>query len=185
MKIMPAKGKGWNGKPKLTDEEYHLRQNASKQKYQKTERGKIAQEKSKKIYRQTERGKINKAKHDKKYDLGENGYIAKRLKVLLHYSKKHSNSDIPCCRCCGQKSHIDFLDVDHIQGAKNMDSIKELTDLGYSSTKNSKSLDRWLIKKEYLKNLETEHFQILCKNCNTAKGMPRNNMECPMKGKPH
>ena len=30
-----------------------------------------------------------------------------------------------------------------------------------------------------------EGFQILCHNCNTAKGMIKNNNECPMENKPH
>ena len=30
-----------------------------------------------------------------------------KMEVYLHYSKIHSNSDIPCCRCCGLNSHIE------------------------------------------------------------------------------
>ena len=37
-----------------------------------------------------------------------------KMEVYLHYSKIHSNSDIPCCRCCGLNSHIEFLSLDHI-----------------------------------------------------------------------
>ena len=56
-----------------------------------------------------------------------------RLEVLQYYSKQHSKSDIPCCRCCGEKSHVDFLAIDHIAGRKEMDSKPELVKIGYSS----------------------------------------------------
>ena len=49
-----------------------------------------------------------------------------RLKVLQHYSKSLSKSEIPCCRCCGERSHMDFLAIDHIAGKKQMDSEPEL-----------------------------------------------------------
>ena len=94
-----------------------------------------------------------------------------RLKVLRYYSKRLSNSDIPCCRCCGENSYAEFLAVDHILGKKEMDSIPELVELGYSSTKSGGGLQRWLIENNYLKDLQTEYFQILCHNCNGAKGL--------------
>ena len=103
-----------------------------------------------------------------------------RLKVLLAYSKRHSNSDIPCCRCCGINSHIDFLAIDHVLGKKQMDSIPELLKIGYSSELKYKKLINWIIEHDF-----PEGFQILCQNCNFAKGMKKNNNECPMKDKPH
>ena len=109
----------------------------------------------------------------------------KRLMIFQHYSKLHSNSDIPCCRCCGEKSHLDFLNIDHTLEKKKMDSIKELVEIGYSSKLGSISLDNWLIEHNYLLDFKTEYFQILCTKCNFAKGMKKNNNECPMKGKPH
>ena len=43
-----------------------------------------------------------------------------RLKILKYYSKELSKSNTPCCRCCGQNSHTDFLDLDHIIGKKEI-----------------------------------------------------------------
>ena len=107
-----------------------------------------------------------------------------RVNVLEYYSKLHSNSDIPCCRCCGLNSHISFLALDHIAGKKEMDSIKELTDLNYNSDLISATLDKWIMDNNYLKDLETEYFQILCHSCNFAKGHSKNK-KCPMENKPH
>jgi len=99
-----------------------------------------------------------------------------RLKVLHYYSKLYSKSIIPCCRCCGEKSHIDFLAVDHIIGRKEMDSEPKLIELGYSSTLSGEALSRWIIQNNFPKG-----FQILCHNCNYAKGIIRNNNICPHK----
>ena len=94
-----------------------------------------------------------------------------RLKVLQYYSKRLSKSNIPCCRCCGENSHIDFLAIDHIAGRKEMDSEPELLKLGYSSSKKVEALGYWIIENNFPKG-----FQILCHNCNVAKGLYG---ECP------
>ncbi len=41
-----------------------------------------------------------------------------RYLVLQTYSKRLSNSEIPCCKCCHLNTHIAFLAVDHIAGKK-------------------------------------------------------------------
>ena len=110
----------------------------------------------------------------------KNRNYVNRLKILQHYSRDISESDIPCCSCCGLNSHIDFLDIDHITGKKEMESEPELVNLGYSSKLDGTVLNLWIIKNNFPKG-----FQILCKNCNQAKGMNKNNNECPMKNKPH
>ena len=115
----------------------------------------------------------NKAKEKKERD-------SFRLNVLKHYSKRLSNSEIPCCRCCGQNSHLDFLTVDHIAGKKQMDFEPELVKLGYSSKKQGKQLDKWLIENDFPKG-----FQILCHSCNMTKAFPTNNNKCPMQNEPH
>ena len=97
-----------------------------------------------------------------------------RLKVLQYYSKQLSKSNIPCCRCCGENFHIDFLALDHIAGRMEMDSEAELVKLGYSSSWNVGQLIRWIIKNNFPKG-----FQILCHKCNFAKGIKRNNNKCP------
>ena len=103
-----------------------------------------------------------------------------RLKILQGYSKRLSNSDIPCCNCCGLNEYLDFLALDHIIGKKQMDSIPELVKLGYSSQMVTKELFSWIIDNDF-----PDGFQILCHNCNFAKGYPRNNGKCPLENKLH
>ena len=62
--------------------------------------------------------------------------------------------------------HLDFLDIDHIDGRKHLPK-KEQKLMG-------SALCRHLKKKNY-----PDGYQILCKNCNTAKGMKKNNNKCP------
>ena len=107
-----------------------------------------------------------------------------RLKVLQYYSKVHSNSDVLCCRCCGLNSHTYFLSIDHILGSKQMDSIPEVVKLGYSSKMRSMNLTNWIIANNYLKDLQTEYFQVLCHNCNLAKGYSEDN-KCPLENMSH
>ena len=99
---------------------------------------------------------------------------SERLKVLQYYSKRLSNSDIPCCQCCEENFHIDFLTIDHITGRKQMDSELELVKLGYSSSLRDLRLTLWIIENNFPKG-----FQVLCQNCNFAKGMVKNNNKCP------
>jgi len=110
----------------------------------------------------------------------KNNRDEKRLKILQEYSKRHSKSDVPCCRCCGKNSHVDFLSIDHILGKKEMDLIPELVEMGYSSKLTDLKLSNWIIDNNF-----PEYFQILCHNCNTAKGLKDNNNKCPLEGKPH
>ena len=74
----------------------------------------------------------------------------KRVVVIKHYSNNKIN-----CKCCNQKG-IKFLTIDHIEGRKAMNHKRRL-----SSTR----LIDWLIKNNYPKG-----FQVLCWNCNCAKG---------------
>jgi len=97
-----------------------------------------------------------------------------RLEILLKYSKRLSNSDVPICHCCGECFHVDFLAIDHILGKKQMDSIPELVKIGYSSTLDKQKLWAWIRDNDY-----PDGFQILCHNCNTAKAYPKNNNKCP------
>ena len=88
---------------------------------------------------------------------GVNGKI--KAKVFAHYSKVVSNNDIPVCACCGY-SDIRFLSVDHIDGRKNL-SVKEKK-LG------SRRLWIYLVKTGL-----PSGYQILCHNCNIAKGQEK------------
>jgi hypothetical protein len=103
--------------------------------------------------------------------------LDKRLKVLQTYSKRLSNSNVPCCNCCGQNSHTEFLAIDHIAGKKQMDSEPELRKIGYSSKLDGSTLVKWIIDNDF-----PVGFQILCTNCNTAKGYSKDN-KCPHESK--
>jgi len=124
------------------------------------------------------RNKVNKAKPENKKRARELDRDLRYL-VLQTYSKRLSNSEIPCCKCCHLNTHIAFLAVDHIAGKKQMDSELELKKLGYSSKFESWVLLRWLRRNNF-----PDGFQILCHSCNHAKGHSKNN-KCPLEGKPH
>jgi len=82
-----------------------------------------------------------------------------RLRALLHYSNKTLR-----CACCGENT-LEFLSLDHIQnnGAEHRRTMKnEHTDIFH-----------WVHKNGY-----PEGFQVLCMNCNFAKGIMG---ECPHK----
>ena len=81
-----------------------------------------------------------------------------KLEVFSWYSKFHSNSDIPCCRCCKESNHIEFLQVDHVLGKKHLPEKEEKLHGTY--------LHKWLKQHDY-----PPGFQVLCANCNFAKGM--------------
>ena len=127
------------------------------------------------IKRRRERGQIpeNKVKFGKyRKEL--------RLTVMNRYSKLLSNTDVPCCNCCGINSHVDFLAIDHIRGREDMGSEPELVKLGYSSKLVGTNLQKWIVDNNF-----PDGFQVLCQNCNFAKGMKKNNNKCPMENKPH
>ena len=74
-----------------------------------------------------------------------------KRKVFIHYS-----GDPPKCACCGE-SHIEFLSIDHIKGGGNRARKKDNT---------QKLIYLWLYKKNY-----PDGYQVLCRNCNWAKGI--------------
>ena len=194
-------------KEKRSTPKFKANANKRNKKYFSSEKGKTTNKKAQKKYSSSEKGKnfIKKYKSSgknsvcqkkysssekgkagqKKFKSSEKGSTSVQLKVLRHYSKLHSNSNISCCRCCGLNGHTDFLAIDHIQGRREMKSIKELVEIKYTSTLEGYALARWIIKNNYLLDLQTEYFQILCHNCNAAKGYPRNKGKCPMENKPH
>lgn len=77
-------------------------------------------------------------------------YSRNRELVLNHYG-----SGYPKCSCCGEKEKK-FLEIDHINGGGS----KERKKIGGGSTFYS-----YLISHKYPKG-----FQLLCSNCNQAKG---------------
>jgi len=106
---------------------------------------------------------------DPKFKIPETDRRKLRKIVFSHYSKKHDNSDTPICHCC-KENFIELLTLDHIQGKKEMDNISELTDLEYSSKMEISKLLRWIKNNNFLSDLKTEYFQVLCYNCNQSKG---------------
>ena len=78
-----------------------------------------------------------------------------KYEVFSEYSKRLSNSKIPCCRCCGEKSFLIFLTIDHITNRKNVEHEKSM---------GGNKLYRWLKGNNYPRG-----FQVLCWNCNSAK----------------
>lgn len=78
-----------------------------------------------------------------------------KMRIYNHYS----NYDIRC-NCCGER-HIEFLSLDHI----NNDGAEHRKDIGVSS------LYSWIIKNQFPSN-----YQILCMNCNCAKGRDKEHL---------
>lgn len=71
-----------------------------------------------------------------------------RYKVLCHYG-----GNPPMCACCGEKE-VKFLAIDHI----NNDGAE-------CRRKRKGSIEWWILKEKY-----PIGFQVLCHNCNMAKG---------------
>lgn len=153
-------------KGKALQKRYNLSEKgrSRQKKYALTDKSKARSKK----YESTEKGKIKRKKREQspKYkSTKKETRDRKRLDILLFYSKRLSDSNIPCCNCCGENSHTDFLAVDHIAGKKQMDSESELVQLGYSSSKRGSTLHKWIKDNNF-----PDGFQILCHNCNQAKG---------------
>jgi len=87
--------------------------------------------------------------------------IRKKLKNLIF---THYSSNPPKCACCGE-SHIDFLTLDHINGGGT-----EHRKLLY---KQGTTIYLWIKKNNF-----PNGFQVLCMNCNWAKGHSKNHL-CP------
>ncbi len=105
--------------------------------------------------------KVRRKKRDSSPEkIAKNKILREKLKleVFAIYSKRHSNSDIPCCRCCGESSDVKFLAVDHMDGRKHLPEKEQK--LG------GMKIYEWLMKNSY-----PNGFQILCHNCNCTKGI--------------
>ena len=69
----------------------------------------------------------------------------------------------PRCACCGEKTY-EFLSIDHIDGGGS----KHRRDMKISG---GTATTEWLVRNKFPKG-----FQVLCHNCNMAKGFYG---ECP------
>jgi len=99
----------------------------------------------------------NKSKHTvtvRKYQIKNNAKL--KLEVFTHYSIKISNSKTPICACCGY-SDIRFLSLDHINGREFVDDKERKLVSG--------ALWKYVKSKGF-----RDGYQILCHNCNIAKG---------------
>ena len=85
-------------------------------------------------------------------------YSRRRRKIILQFY----GGNPPKCKCCGE-SIIQFLCIDHINGGGS----KHRKEMGQSGS----NLYRWIVKNDFPKG-----FQVLCNNCNMAKGFYG---ECP------
>jgi len=103
---------------------------------------------------------VNAGKKGKKTRQNTGGHTTKtqdtKRQVMLHYSKKLSKSKIPCCNCCGEKTSLDFLCIDHISGRRLGNGKKD--------TRRGSSLYSYLISNNYPRG-----YQVLCWNCNSTK----------------
>ena len=83
-----------------------------------------------------------------------------RLQILSHYSP----TDPPSCNCCGETIY-EFLSIDHINGG---------------GTAHRKALGSKFIYSYLIQNGYPTGYQVLCHNCNQAKGFYK---ECPHKAR--
>ena len=114
---------------------------------------------SRRKYQKTHAKQLNKQKNKKHREL--------KYEVMKEFSKRQSNSNVPCCACvkCREKE-IKFLTIDHIHGRRLMGHSRELGGL---------RLYKWIIKNNFPDGL-----QVMCHNCNKAKGSTKS---CPVHGK--
>ena len=73
----------------------------------------------------------------------------RRMRVISYYTNNKN-----CCSCCGEKTY-EFLSIDHIVGG----GTKHRKETGVN-------VDRWIINNNF-----PIGFDILCQNCNFAKGL--------------
>ena len=74
---------------------------------------------------------------------------SRRIICIEHYSSGKN-----CCNCCGENIY-EFMSIDHINGGGGK----------HRKSLNGERLETWLINNNF-----PEGYQILCHNCNQAKG---------------
>ena len=84
---------------------------------------------------------------------------SRKYRVMAHYSKIQSNSDVPCCACCGENEFLIFLTIDHITGRKNTDDF----------TKSGTKLGGNPMYSKLEKRGFPDGYRVLCLNCNCAR----------------
>ena len=102
---------------------------------------------NKREYNKTHAKQINKQKNKKHREL--------KYEVMKEFSKRQSNSNVPCCACCGEYI-VEFLSIDHVDGRKVLE---------HGTSMMGTRLYYWARRNDYPPTL-----QVLCFNCNCAKG---------------
>jgi hypothetical protein len=95
--------------------------------------------------------KYREENRDKTNTRTKKSRLAQKNKILTYYSK----NNFPECVCCGEKSNLIFLTLDHIEGRKNVTHKKRL---------GGKDLYALIEKDNF-----PSGYQTLCHNCNSAK----------------
>ena len=123
--------------------------------------------KRQKAYRQRPEIKERDRKHAQKPEImnkknasSRKNRKSKKIRVLTEYSKRISGADHPMCACCGEDFHEIFLSIDHIKPISK--SKTEKRGIGIYGR-----LERTGFP---------EGYQVLCMNCNMAKGTAK---KCP------
>ena len=107
----------------------------------------------------------NYAKHKEKNRPRVNkAALERQRKRKLFVYTKYSNG-IPECTCCGITG-LEFLTIDHIIPKRKMENDPKMIKIGFKSTRKAGALNQWLVTNNFPKG-----FQILCWNCNFAKGI--------------
>jgi hypothetical protein len=135
------------------DPEQRKLYNASLPKEQRNRRDKQKKKEYNKLYESTRQ--YTREEKDRRNLGHKRRYQARRIKVLEHYS-----NGIIKCNCCGETT-IEFMSIDHIGGGGNE----------HRKLVGRKGILNWIISNNY-----PEGFQVLCHNCNMAKGA---NGTCP------
>jgi hypothetical protein len=114
----------------------------------------------------------NKKQREYRMKVGLDKYREKRVLYQREWTKKNPNyakefrikclnyysNNCPRCACCGEATY-QFLGIDHINGGGN----KHRQAVG--TKKNGGTIYRWLVKNSF-----PDGYQVLCHNCNLAKG---------------
>jgi len=112
-----------------------------------------------------EKYRESRALYQKEWTKRNPNYLKEfREKCLIHYGGEDYH-----CNCCGEKTY-EFLCLDHINGGGN-EHRKSVS----GKKQSGGTIYRWLVKNNFPKG-----FQVLCHNCNLAKGFYG---ECPHKNR--
>ena len=152
----------------LTDEERKARKRERNRKRDSTPERKEYKRNYMRNYSRTSKAKANRREYESRDEvkLRQKTNAEKlKLEVYSKLSKRDSNSDIPCCNCCGENSDIRFLVIDHVYGRSHL-------------PKNERKLLGGRTAARVKKNGYPDDYQILCWNCNEAKMISKDN-KCP------